>query len=108
MNIQAICTQNTQRDRLYVAFAFSVLLSLFALYMYFVSASVVHVVMREESQRKISTLHSEISSLEAKYIKAQHSVSSDIAKLSGYVSATEKVFIGREDDTLVLSTNQER
>lgn len=94
-----------QRDRLYVAAAFSLLLSLFVLYMYFVSASVVHVVMRQEAQREISALHSEISTLEAAYIKAQHSVSSDIAQLNGYVETNTKVFIGREDTTLVLSAN---
>ena len=104
MSTKALHTQTLQQNRLYVIAAFSLLLSLIALYMYFVSASVVHVVLRQESQRSISSLHSEISALESEYIKAQHSVSSEIAQRNGYVVASEKIFIGREESTLVLST----
>ncbi|MDC1205637.1 hypothetical protein N8083_02200 [Candidatus Pacebacteria bacterium] len=107
MNISVAKISKSQRDRLYVGVAFSFLLLLFSLYIYFVSASVVHVVMRQEAQREINTLHSEISQLEAAYIKAQHMVSSDIASLVGYVVANDKIFIDRSDAALVLSTNAE-
>lgn len=88
-------------DKLLVMGGCTALLVLFALYVYFVSASVLHVVMREEVERRTSELHSEISRLEADYIRAQHSVSQDIATLQGYVSAEEKIFIGRSSVTAV-------
>jgi len=81
-------------------------LVLFALYIYFISASVVHVVMRTEISQEVSKIASEISELEGAYIEAQHRVSSDIASLQGYVQTQEKVFIDRTPASLVLSTQQ--
>jgi len=80
-------------------------LVLFALYMYFVSASVVHVVMRTETSQEITKLSSEISLLEGEYIEAQHRVSSDIASLQGYQKTDAKIFINRTEGSLVLRTN---
>ena len=79
--------------------------SLFALYIYFVSASVVHVVMRTETGQQITKISSEISELEGKYIEAQHRVSSDIASLQGYQKTDAKIFINRSEGSLVLRTN---
>ena len=78
---------------------------LLALYMYFVSASVVHVVMRTEVTQEVTKIASEISALESEYIKAQHKVSSDIASLQGFQETAQKVFIDRNDDSLVFSTD---
>lgn len=103
MNI-ALLQYNT--DKLLFTLALSLLVALFSLYIYFVSASVVHVVMRQEAEHDIAGLHSEISRLEAEYILAQHDVSDDIATLSGYVASDDKIFIHRADPTLVLSTNE--
>lgn len=82
--------------------------ALFALYIYFVSASVAHVVLRTEINQDITHIASEISELEGKYIAAQHKVSADIATLSGYVQASHKVFIDRTPASLVLSTEANR
>lgn len=79
-------------------------LSLVALYMYFVSASVLHVVMRTEMSQENTKIASDISALESKYIAAQHKVSSDIASLQGYQKTTTKVFIDRGKSSLVLNT----
>lgn len=78
--------------------------TLFALYIYFLSASVVHVVMRTEINQEVTKISSEISELEGRYIEAQHRVSSDIASLQGYTQANAKVFIDRTPSSLVLST----
>ncbi len=83
-------------------------LSLIALYMYFVSASVLHVVMRTEVSQENTKIASDISALESKYIAAQHKVSSDIASLQGYKKTAEKVFIDREKSSLVLNTRTGR
>lgn len=82
--------------------------SLFILYIYFVSASVWHVVMRTEIDQEITVISSSISELESKYIEAQHRVSSDIASLQGYEKASSKIFIDRNKDSLVLSTGAGR
>ncbi|MFM2381631.1 MAG: hypothetical protein RLZZ76_398 [Candidatus Parcubacteria bacterium] len=79
-------------------------LSLFALYVYFVSASIVHVVIRTEVGQEVAHISSEISTLESEYIKAQHKVSSDIASLQGYKKSSDKIFIDRGGDSLVLKT----
>jgi ABC-type uncharacterized transport system fused permease/ATPase subunit len=82
----------------------SLTMMLFALYIYFISASVVHVVMRTEIDQEITKLASDISELEGKYIEAQHRVSSDIASLQGYTQTQAKVFIDKTPTSLVLST----
>ncbi len=80
---------------------------LFSLYIYFISASIVHVVIRTEISQDITMLSSEISSLESSYIEAQHKVSSDIATLQGYEETPKKVFINRNPDSLVLRTQNQ-
>ncbi len=74
-------------------------------YMYFVSASVVEVVMRKEVDKEMSVVGTRVSQLESEYIEMQHSISSEIASRQGYVVASKKIFIDRTDDTLVLRGN---
>jgi hypothetical protein len=85
--------------------ALMVLAMSFCLYAYFVSASVVHVVMRKEVDREIAAQASYVSQLETQYIEAQHSVSEDIASLKGFTSASKKIFIDARETTLVLNSN---
>lgn len=87
--------------------ACSLLVSVFVLYIYFVSASVTHVVMRQELNQEIAEINSHISQLESQYIEAQHEVSIDIASRNGYTKAEDKVFITRTPTSLVLSRNDE-
>jgi hypothetical protein len=84
-----------------------VLLFVTVLYMYFLSASVVHVVMRKEINQEIAHMSSYVSGLESEYIEAQHKVSNDIAEMQGYVRTNEKIFINRTETSLVLSQNNE-
>ena len=74
-------------------------------YMYFVSMSVVDVVMRKEVDKEIASLGTKVSQLESAYIEMQHSVSREIATREGYVVADKKIFIDRTEDTLVFSGN---
>lgn len=94
-----------ENEHLWLWAALVSLLSVVALYMYFLSASVVHVVMRKEVDKEIVALGTTVSELETEYIEVQHAVSADIASLRGYKVAEHKVFIDRSDTTLVLSTN---
>lgn len=72
-------------------------------YMYFLSASVVHVVMRKEIDKEMSMLSSNVGELEARYIEVQHAVSEDIASLHGFTETDAKIYIDRST-TLTLST----
>ena len=99
--------QIQNRQRVYFVFVVSVLLAMFGAYVYFVSASVVHVVIRKEINQEIGQLHSEISALETDYISAQHALSSDIATREGFVETGKKIFIDRTTANLVLSDNDE-
>lgn len=75
---------------------------LVGLYMYLVSATVMHVVLQTENSQALKVVNSDISELENQLILAQHKVSSDIASMQGYTAITEKVFIDRAPDSLVL------
>jgi len=85
-----------------------VCVALFALYVYFISASIVHVVIRTEVNQELQKRSSEISLLEGRFIEAQHRVSSDIASLQGYTQTSHKVFIDRTTPALVLSDGAQR
>ncbi|MEX0917694.1 MAG: hypothetical protein WDZ93_00905 [Candidatus Paceibacterota bacterium] len=84
----------------------TVLCTLFAAYVYFLSASVVHVVIRKEVNNEVALLNSDISKLESEYIKRQHAVSGEIAARKGFVAVNDKIFLDRSDTTLVLSTTR--
>lgn len=81
---------------------------LFATYVYFISASIVHVVIRTETNQEVKKMSSEISLLEGRFIEAQHKVSSDIASLQGYTQTSNKVFIDRTIPAFVLSDGSTR
>ena len=73
------------------------------LYMYFLSMSVVHVVLRKEVIQKVGTVESDIAALEASYISAQHKVSNKIAALENFTENDKKIFVSRSESTLVFS-----
>lgn len=90
------------KESKYLYVLMALCLVLVGLYMYCVSASIVHVVVRKEALRNVGALESEIAKLEANYIALQHNVSSDVASLSGYVAVTDKIFL-RRGEAVVLS-----
>lgn len=90
-------------DKLLCLALVGIILSGVALYVYFLSASIVHVVIRKEISQDLALLHTEISQLETAYIEAQHRVSDEIASLDGYAPVVSKTFIDRSAGSLVLS-----
>ncbi len=81
-----------------------VLISLLASYMYFLSMSVVHVVLRKEVHQETRAIESEIAALEATYIEVQHQVSERIAQAEYLAETNDKIFIERVPSALVLGT----
>lgn len=85
--------------------ALSSLIIVVCLYMYFVSETILSVVMRKEIETHIAEASTEIGVLEAKYIELQHNVSGNIATHHGFVFSDKKIFLYRSDDTLALVKN---
>lgn len=75
------------------------------LYMYFVSSSILNVVMLKEVDAHLAEVQTSIGDLESTYIEVQHDVSNDIATHRGFVVAEKKIFIDRTEDTLVMAQN---
>lgn len=97
-------TKTLYRDESKCFFAsLSLLIIVFGLYMYFVSMSVVHVVMRKEVNQQIIVVNSQISELESQYINAQHGVSVEIASMQGFVKVENKIFLDRTSTNVALS-----
>lgn len=104
MNLKKLPKPYDLERKLFYA-ALSALVLMASAYMYFVSASVVHVVMRKEIGKEIATMHTTISQLEAAYIESQHTMSESLANQKGFVKASDKIFIDATSPTLVLSRN---
>ncbi len=85
--------------------ACSLCVTVIATYMYFVSTSIVHVVMRKEIDQELLGLGTTVGQLESQYIEMQHMISNDIATRKGFVLADTKIFIDKTEGTLVLSGN---
>jgi hypothetical protein len=98
-------TNFIQRKETVTYCLFAAIVVLVGLYIYFLSASVVHVVMRKETTRLITEVSSHIATLEGRYIEAQHRVSDAVATLDGYQKPTEKIFVERGEPSLVLRDN---
>lgn len=92
-----------KNERRLIYIALLLILIGFLAYIYFVSASIVHVVMHKEVDRKIAERSSIIGDLEATYIASQHEVSADIASLHGFTTDAKKIFLDPSPSTLVLS-----
>ena len=76
-------------------------LCLSGLYFYFLSASVIHVVMTEELAEKANQAQGEIAALEAAYMDKQHAISLEVVERRGYIASVEKIFIDRGEDSVV-------
>jgi hypothetical protein len=68
---------------------------LIALYLYFMSFSVFHVVEREQFFAETDGLAEEVARLERQYLSLAHSVNEPYARKAGFVPATRKHFVER-------------
>jgi hypothetical protein len=80
-----------------------ILAGLALLYMYFLTASVVDVVLRKEATEQVKLVRSEITQLESAYIDAQHTISDRVAALFEFTATSEKVFVDRTPPALVMA-----
>lgn len=82
--------------------ALSLLLILFAAYIYFISAAIVHVIVRKEVDREIAELNSKIGDLEAAYITAQSKIDEETIGRFGFAPAEDAVYVRRASTDLAL------
>jgi len=75
-------------------------------YIYFVAASVLHVVVRQDAEETASSLQSDIAALETQLIAAQHEISSRLALLDGYNDDENKIFVVRGGDDVAFGTRR--
>lgn len=87
-----------------------ILALLFGAYAYFVSASIVHVIVRKEIDRSIAEVGSDISRLESAFIQAKDVVTLEYAVLHGFtVEDPEKHYIATKPSSdLVLVSQTKR
>jgi hypothetical protein len=79
------------------------LVAAFSLYVYFITASVVQVVLRREVEQQLTDVTAEISELETKYVAAQNAISADAAAKRGYVAVSKKIYVDRTSTAVALS-----
>jgi hypothetical protein len=96
------------KDRRLFFASLSLVLVLFAAYIYFVSAAVAHVVVRKEVNQEITDMQTRISTLEAEYILAKDGVIEDMAYTRGFTKNEEKVFVTIAADAVALSHGEAR
>jgi hypothetical protein len=82
------------------------LLTCIVLYMYLLTMSVVHVVMRKEATQDLQALESEIAALETDFMLAQHVVSTAIVDNQQYTQTSEKIFVSRSASMAVAVSGQ--
>jgi hypothetical protein len=72
-------------------------------YMYFLSMSVAHVVLRKEAVHQARVIESAIATLETEYMLAQHVVSDAIASTDMLAENKDKIFVSRKPATVAVS-----
>lgn len=79
--------------------------SLLLLYGYFISASIVNVLVREEVERDIADVSSHVSQLESQYLVQKNKITLEYAYTQGFSNITNKQFTARASLIGGLSLN---
>jgi len=96
---------SNNNNHIYFSLLGLALVTLAILYMYFLSASVVHVVLRKQAVTNIANIESQISQLESSYITAQHLVSDKIVSSKDFSENSKKIFVSRAVPTFAMSNS---
>ena len=83
-------------ERRAFASLFSAIIILVGLYGFFVSTSIINVLVREEIRQSIADLHSEISGLESNYLELKNSITLALAYDLGFTNTVKKTFVTRK------------
>src|SRR5690606_3948487 len=89
-----IATESIQHYAFLAAAGLTLLLA--AAYMYFLSVSVIHVVISRENEEKMHRVSAEIADLEATYMEKKIEIANEVVGQSGYVTDIKKVFVHKD------------
>lgn len=73
-----------------------VILTLISFYIYFISKSIINVIVREEISKDAVAVSSKIGELEFKYITHKNAINKEFAKQAGFEDIAEKKFVARK------------
>ena len=90
---RAIALQRIE-TRIVIALFCAVLCSI-GLYIYFVSATIVHAVIAKDAQQEIMNAHSRIAELEVAYLSQKDTITPSLAHELGFIDVTAKHFVER-------------
>lgn len=97
-----------EREKKIVYAMLMLFLALLCAYMYFVSASVVNVIVRKEIDQEIASVGTHISDLETRYIMAKRELNEEHIARHGFTQvAPEKIYITKVPTSLVLVSQNE-
>ncbi|HJO89713.1 MAG: hypothetical protein QGH85_00370 [Candidatus Pacebacteria bacterium] len=94
MRTQAVQINKFEK-RAFVVLVFIILI-LFGLYLYFISKSIVNVIVREEINSDVAAVSSTISELETRYIAHKEAIDIEFAKSAGFKILKEKKFVAKK------------
>ena len=81
----------------------SIMIALVGLYIYFISMSVMNVVLREEMLLEITAAHSNVGEMEAVYLTKKNAIDAQYATTLGFQPIEKKHFVTRGAGTLTLN-----
>jgi hypothetical protein len=101
MNYAAATIKNTEKNR-HIQIAFwmlaAAIIALAVMYMYLVNKTVWNVVAKQNMEKNMATLNSELSEKEFEYISSVSGITMETASKMGFVSAADKtIFVSRVD-----------
>ncbi len=100
-------TPYRKEQRLFFS-ALSLFILLFSLYIYFISAAVVHVVARKEIDRELAQVNSHIGDMESTFISVKQAITPETIGQYGFTNAAQKkVYVAKAPANLVLVTHDE-
>ena len=83
-------------ERRALASLFGAVIVLVGLYSFFISTSIINVLVREETGQNIANLHSHIGELESEYLVLKNSITLALAHDLGFTDIIEKTFVTRK------------
>lgn len=86
----------------------TLLVIIFAVYVYLINKTVMNVVAREQTEQDIAQLSGTLGELEFKYITLKNIITLDLAYERGFQETSPKAFISRTTRPASLSYNYDR
>lgn len=94
MRTQAVQINKFEK-RVFAVLVFAIL-TLAGFYGYFISKSIINVIVREEIGGDVVAVNSSISELEARYLEHKDAIGIEFAKSAGFEELAEKKFVARK------------